>query len=178
MSILKKLFTIDITRQLWIWIDLLGLLLLTVLLLLCVVVVWGSRLEQVQGRTCWCRWGTPHGVERVKLQEEGLVWVLGWWGLVGYNRNMWDLGVGWVCLGCWACLGVGRICLGVGRVDLGVDWVGLCAGWVGLGVDWVGLGAGWVGLGVGWVKECAWVESLVSCWRVELVLGWGWALVH
>ena len=97
---------------------------------------------------------------------------------VGYNKNMWDLGVGWVCLGCLACLGVGRICLGVGRVDLGVDWVGLCAGWVGLGVDWVGLGAGWVGLGVGWVKECAWVESLVSCWRVELVLGWGWALVH
>ena len=64
----------------------------------------------------------------------------------------------------WVCLCVGRICLGVGRVDLVIDWVGL--------------GAGWVGLGVGWVKECAWVESLVSCWRVELVLGWGWALEH
>ena len=127
MSILKKLFTIDITRQPWIWIDMLGLLLLTVLLLLSVDVVWGSRLEQVQARTCWCRWGTPHGVERVKLQEEGLVWVLGWWGLVGYDgdRTWWTLRAGWVCLG--------------------VDWLGL-------GVDWVGLGVGWVGLGVVWVK--------------------------
>ena len=50
--------------------------------------------------------------------------------------------------------------------------------WMGMGVDWEGLGVDWVGLGVSWVELGAWVERLVSCWRVELVLGWGWALKH
>ena len=61
--------------------------LLALLPLVCVVVVWHSWLEQVQGWTCWCRWGTPQVVEGVKLHEEGLVWVLGWLGLVGYGGD-------------------------------------------------------------------------------------------